>query len=172
MARGISETDRGMLATSMSDASVAMMLGRSVAWVVRTRQAMREPEPATAPAEEAPAPAPVEIVIAPGPAELAALSVDDQPVEITPALRAQVKATGTAKLAPAIGRRPATERRPAAQLAASPAAVRIEILKPVTPRIVGWARRFRSAGWDMAEVAGLFDVDAEALGLALEGGRA
>lgn len=38
MSRGISQTDFGMLRSSMSDASVAMMMGRSASWVARVRR--------------------------------------------------------------------------------------------------------------------------------------
>lgn len=170
MARGVSETDRGMLASTMSDSSVAMMLGRSVAWVVRTRETMRAPEPETAKVN-------AEMVIAPGPASVDHLVLDGREVEITPAFRAAVAATGAGPVEALertrrlTGRRPATERHPARREAEPLRTRSIEILKPVTPRVVGWARRFDAAGWDIAEVAGLFDVDAEALGAALEEGR-
>lgn len=41
---------------------------------------------------------------------------------------------------------------------------RVERVKPVTDRIAGWAWWFVAAGWSLEETAGLFDVDAEALG--------
>lgn len=46
----LSETARGVLASSMSDAGCAMTLGRSVGWVARMRAAMAEVE--AAPVEE------------------------------------------------------------------------------------------------------------------------
>lgn len=44
----------------------------------------------------------------------------------------------------------------------------IEQLKPVTPRVARWTWWFVAAGWDLEEVAGLFDRDADALAQAVE----
>jgi len=54
---------------------------------------------------------------------------------------------------------PSRERRP---IAPRPPVLRP--VKPLTRRVVGWARAFLAAGWGVDETAGLFDVDPEVLG--------
>lgn len=47
MSRGISQTDYGMLRSTMSDGSVASLLNRSAGWVARTRRQISEQDDPT-----------------------------------------------------------------------------------------------------------------------------
>lgn len=133
----LTASQSAVLSTRMSAASKAMTLGRSVAWVERQLAAMAAE--ASPPAEPAPPPFVV-------------------PFDPTGVYAGIVDAEGAAPV-------PEPEPEPAALRAAEPRPDadlglgdrRIEHLRPVTARVVGWARRFTAAGYSVPAIAGLFD---------------
>lgn len=130
---GLTIHEKGILSSGMSDASVAMILGRSLAWVVRRRGASREDanegtgedprgEGARGAAETGEA-----VSAAPAPA------VEAPPAPAPVASDPPPAGTGRRRLTD-----PATRRR-------------------------RWFRRFLAAGWSLADLAWLFDADPEQL---------
>lgn len=148
----LTESERGVLLSSMSPASAGMMLGRSAAWVQRQRAALAA----------APAGGDREGTFPP----MAGPRADPGPGLPEPVQRAVGRAIDPAELDPlpeAPGKPRALTPRRAAR--GAPGVTR---LKPVTPAIVRWAGWFLDARWPLQETADLFDVDGERLISALE----
>lgn len=149
---GLTDHQRGVLISGMSDASCGLTLGRSEAWVARKRRilaALTEPVQA-----------------------VAAVASTPWAPEADPFRDVEARAEAVAAPDPL-----PPGPKPKARLVTDRARTwsrdnRIEIVKPVTPRIVGWARRFVAAEWPVETVAMLFDVDGGDLAAALAGGRA
>lgn len=135
----LTEAQRGVLLSSMSDSSCGLTLGRSTAWVVRMRRALDEP---ASPPPPAPAPEPVPEAVQALPAK--ASPPEPRPTPVQPA---------------SPGRRQTSQHRPASSRSAS-----VVRLKPVTADIARWARAFLASPlWTADEVADLFGVHPDAL---------
>lgn len=148
MAQGVTEAQRGVLLSGMSDASCGMTLARSEAWVARKRRLLAglvEPVQALSCGGSTP------------------WSPDVDPFKAAEACDARRDRPETAK------ETGARAFKPSARATTWSRDNRIEIVKPVTPRVVSWARRFAAADWPIDAVADLFDVDGADLSAALAG---
>lgn len=167
MAR-LTEFERGMLMSSMADTSVARTLGRSLRWVVRVRGVLD--------VDPAPAPEPVQARVG---QSVEAWEAEQVPAEIpAPTLAPTLAPTPEAPAveptpsprrlrAPAIPPRQRARAIPRVRPADLKAAGAVTVLRPLKPRVVGWAWWFVAAGWPLEEVADLFDLAADRLEAAL-----
>ena len=134
----LTEAQRGVLLSSMSDSSCGLTLGRSTAWVIRMRRALDEPAESPHPAP-APEPPPA---VEPPPAEKPLPELRQKPAQ------------------PASPAQPPGRRR---RVETSRSAVVVR-LKPVSVDIARWARGFLASPlWTADEVADLFGVHPDAL---------
>lgn len=145
---GLTDHQRGVLMSGMSDASCGMTLGRSEAWVARKRRILAGlAEPVQA---------------------IAAVASTPWSPEADPFREVEARADQTPPAVEPTRPGPRPKARPVTDRARTWSRDnRIEIVKPVTPRIVGWARRFVGADWPVETVAMLFDVDGGDLAAAL-----
>lgn len=155
----MTEFERGMILSSMSDVSVARTLGWSEARVTRARGAVGftatpAPSPVQDRAGRAPRrrPVPAPPVVAPAAAEpaLPSPTVASPPVA-SPAPPADLTPSG----------------RPVRRMARAAAPKPL----PVRPDVLRWCRWFLAAGWSPSETAGLFDLSDRDLAHALGAAR-
>jgi len=156
----LTEFERGMLMSSMADSSVARTLGRSLRWVVRVRGALD--------VDPTPAPEPVQARAGQSVEAWEAQQIAAEcPAPPPAAPGGEPKSAGRRLKAPAIPPRQRARPIPGVKSEDLRSASSVTVLRPLKPRVVGWAWWFVAAGWPLEEVADLFDLAADRLEAAL-----